>query len=49
VDTTELDSFESAVEGLLAPQPEAEEVEAEAVEESEAEDVVEAEFDEVEC
>jgi len=48
VDTTELDSFESAVEGLLAPQPEAEEVEAEAVEESEAEDVVEAEFDEVE-
>lgn len=48
MDTTELDSFESAVEGLLAPQPEAEEVEAEAVEESEAEDVVEAEFDEVE-
>lgn len=48
MDTTELDSFESAVEGLLAPQPEAEEVEAEAVEESEAEDVVEAEFEEVE-
>jgi len=48
VDTTELDSFESAVEGLLAPQPEAEEVEAEAVEENEAEDVVEAEFEEVE-
>jgi hypothetical protein len=48
VDTTELDSFDSAVEGLLAPQPEAEEVEAEAVEESEAEEVVEAEFEEVE-
>ena len=48
MDTTELDSFESAVEGLLAPQPEAEEVEDEVVEEDEAEDVVEAEFDEVE-
>jgi len=48
VDTTELDSFESAVEGLLAPQPKAEEVEDEAVEEDEAEDVVEAEFEEVE-
>lgn len=47
MDTTELDSFESAVEGLLAPQPEAEEVEAEAVEESEAEEV-EAELEEVE-
>ena len=39
MDTTELSSFDSAVEGLLAPQPEAEEVEAEAVEESEAEEV----------
>lgn len=47
MDTTELDSFDSAVEGLLAPQPEAEEVEAEAVEESEAEEV-EAELEEVE-
>lgn len=48
MDTTELDSFDSAVEGLLAPQPEAEEVETEAVEESEAEEVVEAELEEVE-
>jgi hypothetical protein len=48
VDTTELDSFESAVEGLLAPQPEAEEVETEAVEEDEAEYAVEAEFEEAE-
>lgn len=39
MDTTELSSFDSAVEGLLAPQPEAEKVEAEAVEESEAEEV----------
>jgi len=39
VDTTELNSFDSAVEGLLAPQPEAEEVEAEAIEDSEAEEV----------
>ena len=39
MDTTELSSFDSAVEGLLAPQPETEEVEAEAVEESEAEEV----------
>lgn len=39
MDTTELSSFDSAVEGLLAPQPEAEEVEAEAIEESEAEEV----------
>ena len=46
MDTTELDSFESAVEGLLAPQPEAQEAEDEAVEEDEAE--VEAEFEEVE-
>jgi len=48
VDTTELNSFDSAVEGLLAPQPEAEEVENEAVEEDEAEYAVEAEFEEVE-
>ena len=46
MDTTELDSFERAVEGLLAPQPEAVEVEDEAVEESDAE--VEAELEEVE-
>ena len=48
MDTTELNSFDSAVEGLLAPQPEAEEVENEAVEEDEAEYAVEAEFEEVE-
>ena len=46
MDTTELDSFDRAVEGLLAPQPEAVEVEDEVVEESEAE--VEAELEEVE-
>lgn len=46
MDTTELDSFESAVEGLLAPQPEAEEVEDEAIEDDEAE--VEAELEEAE-
>jgi hypothetical protein len=48
VDTTELDSFDSAVEGLLAPQPEAEEVEAGVVEEDEAEYEVEAELEEAE-
>jgi hypothetical protein len=46
VDTTELDSFDRAVEGLIAPQPEAVEVEDEAFKGSEAE--VEAELEEVE-